>query len=83
MIFTVTEPPVSKPAALSHCPFRFCGQYEDEESGLYYNRFRYYSPETAQYISADPLGRITRRQWRHSLLMWESDPMGQMTAFDY
>ncbi|MDE9557841.1 RHS domain-containing protein, partial [Xenorhabdus bovienii] len=83
MIFTVTEPPVSKPAALSHCPFRFCGQYEDEESGLYYNRFCYYSPETAQYISADPLGRITRRQWRHSLLMWESDPMGQMTAFDY
>ncbi|WP_323859358.1 RHS repeat-associated core domain-containing protein, partial [Xenorhabdus doucetiae] len=28
---------------------------EDEESGLYYNRFRYYSPETAQYISPDPL----------------------------
>nr|WP_275367805.1 RHS repeat-associated core domain-containing protein [Xenorhabdus bovienii] len=49
MIFTVTESPVSKPAGLSHCPFRFCGQFEDEESGLYYNRFRYYSPETAQY----------------------------------
>ena len=26
-------------------PFRFQGQYEDEETGLYYNRFRYYSPE--------------------------------------
>ncbi|WP_231854427.1 RNase A-like domain-containing protein [Xenorhabdus doucetiae] len=37
------------------CNFRFCGQYEDQESGLYYNRFRYYNPETAQYISADPL----------------------------
>ncbi len=23
-------------------PFRFQGQYEDEEIGLYYNRFRYY-----------------------------------------
>ncbi|PHM40123.1 RHS family protein [Xenorhabdus mauleonii] len=38
------------------CNFRFCGQYEDAESGLYYNRHRYYSPETAQYISPDPLG---------------------------
>ncbi len=26
----------------TECPFRFAGQYEDEESGLYYNRFRYY-----------------------------------------
>jgi uncharacterized protein RhaS with RHS repeats len=24
------------------CPFRFPGQYEDVETGLYYNRFRYY-----------------------------------------
>ncbi|CDH21472.1 Complete genome; segment 11/17 [Xenorhabdus bovienii str. kraussei Quebec] len=38
------------------CNLRFMGQYEDEESGLYYNRFRYYSPETAQYISPDPIG---------------------------
>ncbi|MBD2801324.1 PAAR domain-containing protein [Xenorhabdus sp. M] len=38
-----------------NCNFRFAGQYEDEESGLYYNRFRYYNPETAQYISPDPL----------------------------
>ncbi|MBD2794060.1 RHS repeat-associated core domain-containing protein, partial [Xenorhabdus szentirmaii] len=38
-----------------NCNFRFAGQYEDEESGLYYNRFRYYNPEVAQYISPDPL----------------------------
>ncbi|TDB42522.1 hypothetical protein C5467_24000 [Photorhabdus khanii subsp. guanajuatensis] len=38
------------------CNIRFCGQYEDEESGLFYNRFRYYSPETGQYLSPDPLG---------------------------
>ncbi|PHM22095.1 RHS repeat-associated core domain-containing protein [Xenorhabdus ehlersii] len=38
------------------CNFRFLGQYEDEESGLCYNRHRYYSPETAQYISSDPIG---------------------------
>lgn len=36
------------------CRLRFPGQYEDAESGLYYNRFRYYDCETAQYISPDP-----------------------------
>lgn len=28
------------------CPFRYQGQYEDVETGLCYNRFRYYDPET-------------------------------------
>jgi RHS repeat-associated protein len=28
---------------------------EDVETGLYYNRFRYYSPETGLYISQDPI----------------------------
>ena len=32
------------------------GQYEDEEMGLYYNRFRYYSPDMGMYISSDPIG---------------------------
>ena len=38
------------------CPFRYQGQYEDVETGLYYNRFRYYDPEAGQYISPDPIG---------------------------
>ena len=37
-------------------PFRQLGQYEDEETGLYYNRFRYYEPNTGGYISQDPIG---------------------------
>jgi RHS repeat-associated protein len=37
-------------------PFRQLGQYEDEETGLYYNRFRYYDPESGNYISQDPIG---------------------------
>ena len=41
---------------LCDCPWRYQGQYEDEETGLYYNRFRYYSPETGEYISQDPIG---------------------------
>ena len=36
-------------------PFRQLGQYEDEEIGLYYNRFRYYDPRTGNYISQDPI----------------------------
>jgi RHS repeat-associated protein len=38
------------------CPFRFQGQYEDAETGLYYNRHRYYDPASGQYISQDPIG---------------------------
>jgi RHS repeat-associated protein len=42
--------------ALTACPWRWPGQYEDEETGLYYNRFRYYDPETGRYVSQDPIG---------------------------
>ncbi|GHD54181.1 hypothetical protein GCM10010317_037900 [Streptomyces mirabilis] len=38
------------------CPLRFPGQYADRETGLRYNLHRYYDPETARYISPDPLG---------------------------
>ena len=37
------------------CPFRFQGQYVDEETGLYYNRLRYYSAEAGGYLSQDPI----------------------------
>ena len=36
-------------------PFRQLGQYEDEETGLYYNRFRYYDLRIGNYISQDPI----------------------------
>ena len=38
------------------CPIRYPGQYEDAESGLHYNRFRYYDPDIGQYLSPDPIG---------------------------
>ena len=38
------------------CPIRAPGQWFDEESGLYYNRFRYYDPENGRFISPDPIG---------------------------
>jgi len=37
------------------CPFRYQGQYEDTETGLNYNRFRYYAVEEGGYISQDPI----------------------------
>ena len=37
-------------------PLRFAGQYADEETGLAYNRNRYYEAESGRYISRDPIG---------------------------
>ncbi|MBF0827777.1 RHS repeat domain-containing protein, partial [Muribacter muris] len=34
----------------------FTGQWLDSESGLAYNRFRYYDPETGNYLCLDPIG---------------------------
>ena len=48
--------PTFKGSSLNDCPFRYQGQYEDSETGLYYNRFRYYDPESGNYISQDPIG---------------------------
>ncbi|WP_420000718.1 RHS repeat-associated core domain-containing protein [Aquitalea magnusonii] len=39
-------------------PFRFQGQYHDDESGLHYNRHRYYDPEIGRFISRDPIGLL-------------------------
>ena len=37
-------------------PFLFQGQYYDCETGLAYNRFRYYSPKMGMYVSQDLIG---------------------------
>ena len=39
----------------TECPFRYQGQYHDGDTGLYYNRFRYYSPDEGMYLSQDPI----------------------------
>ena len=36
-------------------PIRLQGQYSDAESGLHYNRHRYYAPQLGAYISSDPI----------------------------
>ena len=37
-------------------PLRFPGQYEDAETGLHYNRHRYYDPKIGRYLRTDPMG---------------------------
>ena len=35
-------------------PFRYCGEYTDDETGLIYLRNRYYDPALGRFISEDP-----------------------------
>jgi RHS repeat-associated protein len=36
-------------------PLRFQGQYHDAETGLHYNRYRYYDADVGRYASCDPI----------------------------
>ncbi|HTF97301.1 MAG TPA: RHS repeat-associated core domain-containing protein [Cellvibrio sp.] len=57
---------------------RFQGQYYDEETGLHYNRFRYYDPECGRFISQDPiglLGGVNNYQYVPNPTGWV-DPLG-------
>jgi RHS repeat-associated protein len=39
-------------------PFRFSTKYTDDETGLVYYGYRYYSPEVGRWLSRDPVGAI-------------------------
>ncbi|MFS9065841.1 RHS repeat-associated core domain-containing protein [Streptococcus timonensis] len=32
--------------------------YYDEETGLYYNFFRYYEPDAGRFVNQDPIGLL-------------------------
>jgi len=60
------------------CNLRFQNQWEDEESGLYYNLNRYYDPDSGQYLSTDPIGLeggLRTHGYVHDPMQWV-DPMG-------
>lgn len=57
---------------------RWPGQRHDPESGLAYNRFRYYAPSSGTYVSQDPLrllGGLRLYGYSHDPLVW-ADPFG-------
>ncbi|MFJ7284216.1 RHS repeat-associated core domain-containing protein [Pseudomonas sp. NPDC099000] len=59
-------------------PLRFQGQYFDAESGLHYNRHRYYDPEVGRYLTPDPVklaGGLNQYQYTPNPTGWV-DPLG-------
>ncbi|MGW5424057.1 putative T7SS-secreted protein [Streptomyces sp. NPDC003943] len=62
----------------AYTPLRFPGQYCDTETGLHYNLHRHYDPETARYLTQDPLGLApgpNPSAYVHNPHTW-ADPLG-------
>nr|WP_174248212.1 RHS repeat-associated core domain-containing protein [Pseudomonas chlororaphis] len=69
-------------AALDVCeidnPLRFQGQYFDTETGLHYNRYRYYNPSSGRFLTPDPIklaGGLNNYQYVPNPTGWV-DPLG-------
>ncbi len=63
---------------MADCPFRYQGHYEDVETGLYYNRFRYYSPDEGICLNHDPIRLAAGERlysYVHDTNIWV-DPVG-------
>jgi RHS repeat-associated protein len=74
------------PASTIDMPLRYPGHYFDPETGLHYNRNRYYSPELGRYLQTDPAGLaggINSYGYRtRPLTTVDIDGLGQAVAFD-
>ena len=65
-------------------PLRFQGQYFDAETGLHYNRHRYYNPSSGRYLTPDPIklaGGLNNYQYVPNPTGWV-DPLGLQTLKD-
>ncbi|NMY39527.1 hypothetical protein HBN68_21140 [Pseudomonas sp. WS 5078] len=61
-------------------PIRFQGQYHDHETGLHYNRYRYYDPRAGRFVSKDPIsyaGGLNLYAYAPNPVEWV-DPLGLM-----
>ncbi|MDP2571933.1 RHS repeat-associated core domain-containing protein [Vibrio penaeicida] len=66
------------------CDLRYQGQIYDRETGLYYNRHRYYDTDSGQYLSSDPIGfagGLRPQAYVHNPMDWV-DPLGLASLFD-
>jgi RHS repeat-associated protein len=57
---------------------RFPGQYEDAETGWYFNMHRTYDPSTGRYLEVDPLGLTGRSTYEYAFSnpLRYVDPLG-------
>ncbi|MEE3627464.1 RHS repeat-associated core domain-containing protein [Nitrospirillum sp. BR 11752] len=65
-------------------PLRFQGQYHDPETGLHYNRHRYYAPAEGCFITQDPIrlrGGSNIAAYAPNPVQWV-DPMGLECGLD-
>lgn len=65
-------------------PLRLQGQYADDETGLHYNRYRYFDPELGQFLSQDPLGLAAGTNpyaYAPNVFAW-IDPLGLACLLD-
>jgi RHS repeat-associated protein len=53
---------------------RFPGQYFDDETGLHYNWFRYYEPESGRYLRVDPIRR--KNEYNNGYPYTDDNPVG-------
>jgi RHS repeat-associated protein len=59
-------------------PIRFQGQYHDHETGLHYNRYRYYDAANGRFIGKDPIsfvGGLNVYAYAFNPTQW-TDPLG-------
>jgi RHS repeat-associated protein len=56
---------------------RFQGQYEDDETGLFYNRFRYYDTDSSRYINQDPISFLG--DW--CLYLYTNNPVNSIDPY--
>ena len=73
--------PIGSSLVLNH--FLHAGRYYDEETGLYWNRFRTYDPYTGRFLQRDPLGYVDGEnlfEYAASCPTMETDPEGLLWA---
>jgi RHS repeat-associated protein len=66
-----------EPPPVLEQPFRFQGQQFDEETGLHYNRHRYYDPGIGRFVSQDPIGLLGGS----NLFAYAPNPLGWVDPF--